>query len=244
MTAQVGTSAKGERFRAIPEATVARLAGYLRVLHGSVADAGIVSSNQLAALAGVDPAKLRKDLSYLGTHGTRGVGYAVASLTVELERALGAHEVHRVALVGVGRLGGALSGYSGFASRGLLITALFDADPDRIGTTVSGLPIHDVADAAAICRAEAITIGVIATPESAAQEVADVLVAAGVRSILNFAPGHLAVPDGVELRRVDMALELQMLAVHENRRAETYGLSGQYPAGADSTSRHQSRSAS
>lgn len=211
----------GPALRAIPEAAVARLAGYLRVLAGSGDDPcadSTISSDELAAMAGVNPAKLRKDLSYIGSHGTRGVGYQVGTLVDALERTLGAHEVHPVALVGVGHLGSALAGYAGFAGRGFPIRVLLDNDPAKVGTTVAGMAVTDIADTAAACRAARITIGVIATPERAAQRAADLLVDAGVCSILHFAPGRLSLPDHVELRRVDMALELQMLAFHESRR--------------------------
>lgn len=215
--------ARASTLRPIPEATVARLTTYLQVLTrtaGSVGLAdGTISSEQLAALAGVNPAKLRKDLSYLGSQGTRGVGYDAAGLTAALEGALGAHDVYPVAIVGLGHLGSALAGYPGFAGRGLLIRVLLDCDPGKIGSTIAGIPVSDIRDAAAVCRAADVAIGVIATPESAAQRVADVLIAAGVRSILNFAPGNLDVPDDVEVRRVDLALELNLLAFHESRRS-------------------------
>ena len=123
-----------------------------------------------------------------------------------------------MALVGLGNLGQALAGYPGFAGRGFVISALFDADPDRVGREVAGLPIQHIDDAVAVCRASGVTIGVIATPASAAQEVADILVSAGIRSILNFAPGVLTVPADVEVRHVDLSLELQILAFHESRR--------------------------
>lgn len=199
---------------------------YLQVLNRVAAgggrpagDDGTISSDQLAALVGVNPAKLRKDLSYLGSQGTRGVGYDAAGLTAALEGALGASLVYPVAIVGLGHLGSALSGYPGFAGRGLPIRVLFDADPAKIGTTIAGITVSDIRDAAAVCRDNDVAIGVITTPESAAQSAADTLIAAGVRSILNLAPGNLAVPDGVEVRRVDLALELGLLAFHESRRA-------------------------
>jgi redox-sensing transcriptional repressor len=218
--------ARPATLRPIPEATVARLTSYLQVLLRAAATAGAspfgadgtISSEKLAALAGVNPAKLRKDLSYLGSHGTRGVGYDAASLTATLEGALGAHDVYPVAIVGLGHLGSALAGYPGFAGRGLLIRVLLDSDPSKIGSTVAGITVSDIRDAVAVCRAADVAIGVITTPESAAQQVADVLITAGVRSILNFAPGHLDVPDDVEVRRVDLALELNLLAFHESRR--------------------------
>jgi redox-sensing transcriptional repressor len=204
----------------VPDATVARLATYLRVL-GSLGDRCIttVSSEELAAAAGVNSAKLRKDLSFLGSYGIRGVGYHVATLTEEIARTLGI-TVHRsVALIGVGNLGQALAGYAGFASRGFRIAALIDADPNRIGTTIRGLVVRDVADLHEIVAEEQIAIAVLATPVSAAQDVCDRLVDAGVTSILNFAPVVLSVPDHVDVRKVDLAAELQILSFHETRKA-------------------------
>lgn len=212
---------KSDSTRAIPEATVARLTTYLRVLlrvMDSPTRDGTISSEELATLAGVNSAKLRKDLSYLGSHGTRGVGYDAASLTETLQVALGAHLVYPVAIIGCGHLGRALAGYPGFRDRGFPVRVLLDADPAVIGTQIAGVTVTDIADAARICREAQVTIGVIATPEAAAQQVADVLVGAGVRSILNFAPGQLTVPEDVEMRRVDLALELNLLAFHESRR--------------------------
>jgi redox-sensing transcriptional repressor len=204
----------------VPDATVARLATYLRVL-GSLGDRNIttVSSEELAAAAGVNSAKLRKDLSFLGSYGIRGVGYHVATLTEEIARTLGI-TVHRsVALIGVGNLGQALAGYAGFASRGFRIAALVDADPNRIGTTIRGLIVRDVADLEQIVREEQIAIAVLATPASVAQDVCDHLVEAGVTSILNFAPVVLTVPEHVDVRKVDLAAELQILSFHETRKA-------------------------
>lgn len=209
--------------RPIPEATVARLTTYLQVLGrfpSAAADGGdgTISSDQLAALVGVNSAKLRKDLSYLGSQGTRGVGYDVAGLTATLEGALGTRGVYPVAIVGTGHLGSALAGYPGFAGRGMPIRVLFDSDPAKIGTRIAGIVVSDIADAASVCRAAGVAIAVVTTPESAAQRVVDALVAAGVRSLLNFAPASLSVPADVELRRIDLALELNLLAFHESRR--------------------------
>ncbi|OJV26604.1 MAG: redox-sensing transcriptional repressor Rex [Actinobacteria bacterium 69-20] len=216
----------GLRLRTIPEATVARLTTYLRVLDrcalvgAELRVDGTISSDELAALVGINPAKLRKDLSYLGSHGTRGVGYDAAALRSTLQQALGAHETYPVAVVGVGHLGSALAAYPGFPARGFPVRALFDTDPLKIGRPVAGITVSDIREAALVCRREDVVIGVIATPEPAAQRVADVLVAAGVRSILGFAPGQLTVPADVEVRRVDLALELQLLAFHEIRRGD------------------------
>jgi redox-sensing transcriptional repressor len=215
-----GAGAESRVDSRVPDATVARLAIYLRVL-GSLNERGIttVSSEELAAVAGVNSAKLRKDLSFLGSYGIRGVGYHVATLTEEIARTLGI-TVHRsVALIGVGNLGQALAGYAGFASRGFRIAALVDAAPERIGTRIRGLIVRSIADLETIVAEEEITIAVLATPASAAQDVCDRLVSAGVTSILNFAPVVLSVPEHVDVRKVDLAAELQILSFHENRKA-------------------------
>jgi len=203
----------------LPEATVARLPEYLRALH-LLAQTGhdTISSEALAAAAGVKSAKLRKDLSQLGSYGTRGVGYDVALLVHQIERVLGLTERRNVALIGVGNLGHALAGYGGFASRGFRIGALVDADPARVGEQVGDLVVTHIDDLPATVAAERIAIGVITTPAPAAQSVADRLVAAGVTSILNFAPCVLSVPTGVDVRNVDLAIELQILSFHEHRR--------------------------
>lgn len=214
----------------LPEATVARLPEYLRALH-HLAESGndTVSSEELATAAGVNSAKLRKDLSQLGSYGTRGVGYDVALLIDQIEFVLGLTQRRAVALVGVGNLGHALAGYAGFASRGFRIAALFDADPARVGEEINGLVVQHISELPRVAAEESIAIGVITTPASAAQSVADQLVAAGVTSILNFAPCVLNVPDGVDVRKVDLAIELQILSFHEHRKAALTGL----PAGSE-----------
>ncbi|MCW2597405.1 MAG: CoA-binding domain protein [Jatrophihabitans sp.] len=206
--------------RSVPEATVARLATYLRVL-STLADRSIttVSSEELATAAGVNSALLRKDLSFLGSYGIRGVGYEVGTLIEHISRTLGL-TVHRaVALIGVGNLGQALAGYAGFASRGFRIAALVDADAGRIGSTIRGLTVRDIRDLDAIVAEHGITIAVLAVPAAAAQEVCNRLVRAGVTSILNFAPVVVSVPPHVDLRKVDLAAELQILSFHETRKA-------------------------
>src|SRR3954454_17504576 len=214
------TASRDARDSRVPEATVARLATYLRVLT-TVADRAVVtvSSEELAAVAGVNSAKLRKDLSYLGSYGIRGVGYDVGTLTEQISRTLGLNVHRSVALIGVGNLGQALAGYAGFASRGFRAAALADADPARIGQRVRGLEVRDIADLAAIVAELGITIAVLAVPAAAAQDVCDRLVAAGVTSVLNFAPVVLNVPPHVDLRKVDLAAELQILSFHETRKA-------------------------
>jgi redox-sensing transcriptional repressor len=204
----------------LPDATVTRLPEYLRALHELESEGReTVSSEVLATAAGVTSAKLRKDLSYLGAGGTRGVGYDVNQLGGKIEYVLGLHRDRAVALVGVGNLGHALAGYGGFASRGFHIAGLFDSDPTRVGERINGLPVRHVDELAEVVQAEKISIGVIATPAHAAQRVADALVGCGVTSILNFAPCMLAVPTYVDVRKVDLAIELQILSFHEHRKA-------------------------
>jgi redox-sensing transcriptional repressor len=205
--------------RPIPDATVSRLAVYLRLL-GQFGEQGAetVSSEELATASGVNSAKLRKDLSYLGSYGTRGVGYEVRALQQQLERVLGLDHRQSVALVGVGNLGHALAGYAGFGGRGFPIDALFDVDPDLVGIKINGIVVEHVRDIETVCRARGVTIGMVATPAPVAQDVCDLLVRGGVESILNFAPVVLQVPHEVEVRKVDLAVELQVLAFHVARR--------------------------
>jgi redox-sensing transcriptional repressor len=203
----------------VPDATVARLPLYLRAL-GSLAEDGVstVSSEELATAAGVNSAKLRKDLSYLGSYGTRGVGYDVDYLVFQVSRELGLTQAWPVVFVGLGHLGHALANDGGVASRGVAIRALVDADPAIVGTEIAGLPVTPLARLEEVVGDLGVAIGVIATPAQVAQEVCDRLVAAGVSSILNFAPSVLSVPDHVEVRKVDMSIELQILAFHEQRK--------------------------
>lgn len=206
--------------RGIPDATVARLPVYLRTL-SSLADRGIgsVSSDELANAAGVNSAKLRKDLSHLGSYGVRGVGYDVDYLVNQIVRALGLTQDWPVVIVGIGNLGQALAGYAGFATRGFAVVALVDVDPAVVGRVVAGLPVRGIGELAAVVDEHAVSIGVVATPAPSAQDVCDRLVAAGVRSVLNFAPCVLSVPEGVDVRKVDLSTELQILAYHEQRKA-------------------------
>lgn len=172
------------------------------------------SSEQLAAIAGVNSAQVRKDLSYLGSHGVRGVGYTIVELQSQLRQALGLHKGYSVAIAGAGNLGSALSTYGGFDAWGFAVVAVFDADPDKIGTRVGSHEVLPVSDLEAVVVSRGVDIGIVATPASAAQEVADRFVAAGVRSILNFAPTVLQTPDSVETRRMDVSTELQILTYH------------------------------
>ena len=198
---------------------MARLPVYLRILLDQ-SEAGIanVSSEELADLAGVNAAKVRKDLSYLGTYGVRGVGYDVEYLIYQFRRELGLDHDWPVVIVGAGNLGQALAGYGGFGQRGFPVAGIVDNDPAKVGTTISGVPVRAVSELAAIVRADGVSIGVVATPAPAAQEAADLLVAAGVTSILNFAAVLLTVPPAVKVRKVDLAVELQILSYYEQRR--------------------------
>jgi redox-sensing transcriptional repressor len=216
-----------DRARAIPEAAVARLAVYLRVLSG-LAEQGIssIASEELSAAAGVNSAKLRKDLSYVGSYGTRGVGYEVSVLIEEIERILGLTRKHAVAVVGIGNLGHALANYGGFPSRGFPVVALFDVDDDLMGVPVGGIPVDHIDDITRVCADREVSIGVVCTPPPAAQAVCDRLVSAGVRCILNFAPVVLQVPDDVEVRKVDLAVEMQVLSFHVARRADEIAVNG------------------
>ncbi len=219
MPAAGAMASPGRNPRRIPEATVARLPVYLRSLL-EVADAHIVtiSSERLAEMAGVNAAKVRKDLSYLGSYGTRGVGYDVQFLLVHINRVLGLTQDWPVVIVGIGNLGHALANYKGFSARGFRIAALVDADRSKVGEVVADLPVRHLDELPAIAAEEQIAIGIVATPAAAAQEVADLLVAAGVTSILNFAPAVISVPRGVSLRKVDLSIELQILSFYQQLR--------------------------
>jgi redox-sensing transcriptional repressor len=208
----------------IPDATVARLPVYLRALR-ALADHGVatVSSEELATEAGVNSAKLRKDLSHLGSYGTRGVGYDVDYLVYQVSRELGLTQDWPVLIVGAGNLGRALANYGGFASRGFRIAALVDCDQAVVGTTIARHTVRSAATMEEVIKRYDVSIGVIATPASVAQNVCDRLVAAGVSSILNFAPVVLSVPSDVDVRKVDLSIELQILAFHAQRR----GLNGE-----------------
>ncbi|CAB4565828.1 unannotated protein [freshwater metagenome] len=191
---------------------------YLRTLLEVQAEAlTTISSERLAELAGVNAAKVRKDLSYLGSYGTRGVGYDVDHLLVQMSRELGLTRDWPVAIVGVGNLGAALANYGGFGDRGFPVAALVDADPAKVGTMLGDHKIRHLDDLPALVEELGISIGIIATPAVGAQEVADRLVAAGVTSILNFAPAVVTVPDHAQLRKVDLALELQVLSFYGQR---------------------------
>ncbi|HUW03709.1 MAG TPA: redox-sensing transcriptional repressor Rex [Acidimicrobiales bacterium] len=215
----------------IPDATVARLPLYLRSLLELAGEkSNTISSERLAELAGVNAAKVRKDLSYLGSYGTRGVGYDVDYLLFQMRRSLGLTQDWPVVIVGVGNLGHALANYGGFGDRGYPVVALIDAADETVGKLINGISVRHVDDLPEVVAEFDIAIGIIATPGGVAQEVADALVAAGVRSVLNFAPTVISVPEGVSLRKVDLAVELQILSFYQQR---MLGLDASAPEPAD-----------
>lgn len=200
---------------AIPSTTIERLPMYLRcLLEAQSQRMPIVNSQILADMCGTNAAQVRKDFSYLGELGTRGIGYDVNALVAHISAVLGVTELQRTVLVGYGRFGSALLGYPGFAERGFQIVAVLDADPAKVGVAVDGLTVSDIAeleDVLAGCGAE---IAILATPAKVTQAIADRLVSAGIRGILNLAPVRLNVPDGVAVRQVCLSTELQVLSFH------------------------------
>ncbi len=208
--------------RRIPDATVARLPVYHRGLQELLRSRRTtVSSDELAELAGLNAAKVRKDLSYLGTYGTRGVGYDVETLVRRIALELGLTENWPVVIIGIGNLGRALASYGGFSARGFRIAAVLDADPRKTGEPVGDLKIRPTAELRSIVQQEGVAIGIIATPGNAAQRVAGEMVSAGIRSILNFSPAVLVVPDDVAVRSVDLAVELQVLSYYQHHRDDS-----------------------
>lgn len=193
---------------------------YLRALV-EMAERGatMVSSETLAGAAGVNSAKVRKDLSYLGSYGTRGVGYDVAYLIHQVRRELGLTQDWPVVIAGAGNLGHALTNYRGFTERGFRVVALVDSEAKKVGERIGPVTVEHIDRLDEVVRREEAAIGLICTPAHAAQEVADRMVAAGIRSILNFAPAVISVPEHVSVRKVDLSLELQILSYYEQRKA-------------------------
>lgn len=202
----------------VPAASVARLPLYLRCLEELRAGGvSTVSSSRLAELAGVNAAKLRKDLSHLGSYGTRGVGYEVPNLMQEIQRELGLDEQSPVIVVGLGNLGQALAKHGGFGDRGFPIVALFDVQPDIVGMTIGDMVVSHFDELEHIVAAQNARTAIVATPAEAAQQVTNDVIAAGITSVLNFAPTVVQVGEGVALRQVDLALELQILSYYQPR---------------------------
>ena len=199
----------------IPEMTIRRLSVYTRCLLQLEED-GVktISSEELAERFNLNSAQVRKDLAYFGEFGVRGTGYYVSGLKAELQKILGLDREWQVALVGFGNLGSALFHYKGFIRQGFRISAIFDDDSKKIGRTVEGVPILPLGDLAREAKGRNLQIGIVAVPAEAAQTVADRLVAAGVKAILNFAPTRLKVPKEVRLQVVDLSIELETLSFY------------------------------
>jgi redox-sensing transcriptional repressor len=199
--------------RKIADSTVRRLSLYLRFLEQATTQGRpTISSGELAKLGGTTSAQVRKDLSFFGSFGKRGLGYAVPELAIKIQGILGLKRPYRVVLVGAGKMGGALVQYQGFRQRGFNIVAIYDQDARKIGSRWNGLVVRDVKHLEPDLKKEPIDIAIVATPAESAQDVVDRLVRSGVKAILNFAPVPLAVPAGVEVKTVNMALELETLS--------------------------------
>ena len=199
------------KYRRIPDETIRRMPQYLRAAI-SFERRGIerVSSRDLTEEVGISPWQIRKDLSYFGGFGTRGVGYDTKVLRDRLKQILGLDEIRPIALVGVGNLGAALMQFGGFAKYGLQIVAAFDVDPKKVGTRVSGIEIEPVERLGNLGE-RGIDLGIISVPGKAAQDTADLLVKSGVRGILSFSSTHVVVPDKVKIIVLDIAMDLACL---------------------------------
>ena len=199
--------------RKVSDSTVRRLSLYLRILKQIRSRGGsTISSEELADEGGLTSAQVRKDLSAFGNFGVRGRGYDVAALETALSEILGLDREWRTVVVGAGRLGSALTAYPDFATQGFRILALFDTDPAKLGRRFGDAEVRSIDELGEFARREGVRIGIVATPAGAAQEAADRLVGAGIRGILNFAPTRIAVPEGVSLRDVNLAIELEGLS--------------------------------
>jgi redox-sensing transcriptional repressor len=199
----------------IPDIVIGRLPLYLRALSRlTLEGAKITSSHELGKRLGISSAQIRKDLSHFGEFGKQGTGYQVDYLTEQLRQILKVDKEWKVALVGVGDLGRALAHYNGFRDRGFRITMLFDNDPAKVSTMLDGFQIYDVAQMKDLIRQHGITLAMIAVPAEAAQQVADALVAAGVRGLLNYAPINIAVPEGVKVQYIDPVVHLQRITYY------------------------------
>ena len=193
----------------IPEGVIERLPLYLNVLLQIREDGEqTVSSARLGELARVNPAQIRRDLTHFGSFGRRGIGYDVGTLADRIQRILGSDHIHRLALVGAGNLGSAIAAYDGLSKHGFMVTAVFDNDPARIGGRLGDVVVRDMREFERTVKEQGISIGVIAVPPVAAQDVADRLAAAGIRVILNYTPVVVQVPDGVTLHNTDPVQEL------------------------------------
>lgn len=196
----------------IPETSIGRLSVYSRYLTRLIQKGVItISSGQIAEGVGVSPAQVRKDLAYFGEFGTRGVGYNVKDLHRQILKILGLTSEWPVVLVGAGHLGAALCQYKGFTERGFRIVGIFDSDPQKVGQMLGDKEILSMAQLQDVVKAEKATIGIIAVPGDYAQEIVNQLTEIGIKAILNFAPQALNVPEDVELRNIDLAVNLEVL---------------------------------
>lgn len=199
----------------IPDIVVGRLPIYLRALSFLVAEGReITSSQELGDRLGISSAQIRKDLSHFGEFGKQGTGYDISFLRDQLQRILQVDRIWDVVLIGAGDLGHALAHYGGFSGRGFRIAAVFDNDPDKVGQPLANLVIQDSQDLVDVVRQQAIHVALIATPASGAQPVADALVSAGIRAILNYAPITLTVPHGVRVQYIDPVAHLQRMTFY------------------------------
>lgn len=200
----------------VPEATIKRLSIYMRVLKDlEKKGVEVISSAELADICGVNAAQIRKDLTYFGEFGIRGVGYYVKELHFDIRKVLGLNQRRNVALVGVGNLGRALASYRNFSDHGYNFSAAFDVDPTKIGTLLpGGVRIHALEDLPRVAAEKEIEIAIITTTADTAQAAADRIVAAGIKGILNFAPTQIQVPEGVKVKKVDLTTEFDNLVYH------------------------------
>ncbi len=212
-----------------PDVVIRRLPLYARSLRYLLQD-GVtsVSSQDLGARINVTAAQIRKDLSYFGEFGKQGIGYDVEKLLDQIERILGLHQQWAVALVGIGHLGEAIARYDGFSSHGIRIVALFDTDPSKLGTEINGLPVLSFDNVKPVLDEHHIQMAIIAVPAAHAQEVADKLVAAGVRAILSYAPTVVQVPEGVWVRYIDPVAIIHSLTYYLAREDAGQGIPTQF----------------
>jgi redox-sensing transcriptional repressor len=203
----------------IPEGVIERLPVYLNVLL-QIRQEGeqTVSSARLGELSRVNPAQIRRDLTHFGSFGRRGIGYDVETLADRIQRILGSDHIHRLALVGAGNLGSAIAAYDGLSKHGFMVTAVFDNDPARIGGRLGDVVVRGMGELERTIKEQSISIGVVAVPPSAAQEVTDRLAAAGIRVLLNYTPVVVQVPDGVTLHNTDPVQELLHTLYYLSRR--------------------------
>jgi len=203
----------------IPEGVIERLPVYLNVLL-QLREVGedTVSSARLGELARVNPAQIRRDLTHFGSFGRRGIGYDVDTLADRIQRILGSDHVHRLVLVGAGNLGSAIAAYDGLSKHGFIVTAVFDNDPSKVGGRLGDVAVRDIRELEKTVREQKISIGIVAVPPSAAQQVTDRLAAAGIRVVLNYTPVVVQVPAGVTLHNTDPVQELLHTLYYLSRR--------------------------